>query len=99
MSDRLIAYSLITRRCRVVLLSVCLLTGSLTLMALVLPAAAAGGDCDEFLKGLTCSRAKLYTNAVRHFNAAIKANPNNLKYHYERGVAYLELKEKEEALP
>jgi tetratricopeptide (TPR) repeat protein len=63
------------------------------------PVAAANSDSAEFVKGEECNKAKLYTRAVRHFNEAIKSDPTNLKYHYERGLAYLQLKDKEEALP
>lgn len=99
MPDRFIQICCVSSFSIAVPIAMGLFTEDLITAGFILPGSAAGGDSAEFLQGETCSKAKLYTNAVRHFDAAIKAAPDNLKYHYERGVAYLELKEKEEALP
>ncbi len=61
-------------------------------------AAKADGDSREFQLGEKCLQGKLFTNAVKHFNEAIRAEPNNVKYHYERALATLELKDKDGAL-
>jgi tetratricopeptide (TPR) repeat protein len=52
----------------------------------------------EFAQAQAFAAKSQYISAVKHYNNAIAAAPNNITYHYQRGVANLQLHCSDEAL-
>ncbi len=75
-----------------------ILAGALFGLSLVALDAQADSEASEIRLARQCFKAEQFISAVRHFNQVVKADPNNANYHFERGVAILELKDKDGAL-
>jgi len=74
------------------------LVSALIGLSLVALDAQADSEQSEFQLAQQCYKAKQFISAVKHYNEAVKVNPTNAKYHFQRGIAILELKDKDGAL-